>query len=127
CDPIESPSGRECEEITKRRRARIASTMAGSSGLVVIIVAIGGSAGGRGARVRGAVAADLVEQLLDPVLAGDRLVVDELELGDALQAQARADLAAQERNRAMERAVRALTRLVVTERGVVHARVLQVG
>ena len=27
CEPIESPSGRECEESTKRRRARIASTM----------------------------------------------------------------------------------------------------
>ena len=55
----------------------------------------------------GAAARMLVQELLDAVLAGDRLVVDELQLGHALQPQPRADLAAQER-RARARAPCAL-------------------
>src|SRR5689334_18624414 len=68
--PIESPSGRECEEMTNRRRARIASTIREMSGSVAAIVSV-----------------DFVEDLVDPVLAGNRLVVLELELGHALQPQ----------------------------------------
>jgi hypothetical protein len=94
-----------------------------SAGLVVIVVRLGGCAS---RRRTGGLGANLVEQLLDPVLAGDRLVVDELELGDALQAQPRADLAPEEGNRAVQRPARALARPVVAERRVVDARVLQV-
>src|SRR6266550_2764176 len=122
---MESPSGRLCDEIANRCRPRIASTICAMSGLFVIIV------GGRGSGARQCFApfadANLLEELLDPVLAGDRLVVDEIELGDALQPQARADLAPQERHRAVERARRALPRLLVAERGVVDASQLEIG
>ena len=59
---------------------------------------------------------DLVQQLLDAVLAGDRFVVDERQLGDALQAEPRPDLPAQERRRPLERAAAVRARLVVAER-----------
>src|SRR6185503_17975355 len=122
---MESPSGRLCEEITNRCRVRIASTIRAISGLFVIIVGGWGSAA---RRFLGVFAdANLVEELLDAVLPGDRLVVDEIELGDALQPQARADLAPQERHRALERARRALLRLLVTERRVVDASQLEIG
>src|SRR6185295_1717069 len=125
---MESPSGRLCEEITNRCRVRIASTicaMSGLSGLFVIILVERGSGVRR--LLRTLADANLVEELLDPVLAGDRLVVDEIELGDALQPQARADLAAQKRHRPLERARAALLRLLVAERRVVDASQLEIG
>src|SRR3954469_15387041 len=122
CEPIESPSGRECEESTNRCRVRTASTIRAISGLVVVI-----RGGSRSARPPGAAGANVVEQLFDPVLAGNRFVVVELQLGGALEAQARAELAAQERRGAAERLGRGGARLVVAERGVVDPRVLQVG
>src|SRR5580765_2245845 len=122
CDPIESPSGRACEDSTKRWRARTASTICRSSGLVVVI---GGRFGRHGAA--GAAGADAVEELLDPVLAGDRLVVEELEFGHALQPQPRTDLAPQEHRGAAQRLRAGGARLIVTERGVVDARVLEIG
>src|SRR6478736_17619 len=95
CEPIESPSGREWDERTKRWRERTASTMRAMSGLVVIGVCRGIGCGAR--RVfRGA---NLVEELFDPILAGDRLVVEELELRRPFQPQPRSDLTAQERRR----------------------------
>src|SRR5712691_11508300 len=118
---MESPSGRECEESTNRCRARIASTICRISGLVVIILRSAGSAAGR--RLGGA---NLVEELLDPVLAGNRFVVDELELRDALQPQPRSNLPPQKRHGALERARRAPAFLFVAKRGVVHARLLQI-
>src|SRR5258708_15077884 len=117
CDPMESPSGRECEESTNRRRVRTASTICWISGLVVVI---GGRIRRHGAA--GAAGADGVEELLDPVLAGDRLVVKELELRHALQPQARADPAPQEHRGAAQRPGGVGARLVVTQRAVVDAR-----
>src|SRR3954463_13551334 len=122
CDPIESPSGREWDERTKRWRERMASTMRAMSGLVVI--GICRRVGGRVSRVlRGA---NLVEEPLDAVLAGDRFVVEELGLRRALQPQPRSDLPPQERRGAAERPFRVPPRRVVAERGVVNARLLQI-
>src|SRR6185295_5584391 len=50
----------------------------------------------------------------------------ELQLGHALQPQARSDLAPEERRRALERARRIAPRLVVAESREMHARDLQV-
>src|SRR3954465_10889546 len=134
CDPIESPSGREWDERTKRWRERIASTMRAMSGLVVI--GICRRVGGRVSRVlRGA---NLVEELLDAVLAGDRFVVAELAPRRALQPPPPPDLPPharrgaagrlppQERGGAAERSFRVPPRRVVAERGVVNARLLQI-
>ena len=41
CDPIESPSGRACDESTKRCRARIASTISLNLRAFVVIVVVG--------------------------------------------------------------------------------------
>src|SRR5215472_6511521 len=114
CDPIESPSGREWDESTKRCRALIASAIRMISGFVVIV----GS---------GAAGAQVLEQLFDPILTGDRFVVDEFELGHAPQPQPRSDLPPQERNRAMQRAVRLAPRALVAERREEHAGVLEIG
>src|SRR6185436_508538 len=67
CDPIESPSGRACDDTTNRCRARIASTIRSTVALVVI-----------GRMVAGF---DFVEQLFDAILPGDGLVVEERQLG----------------------------------------------
>src|SRR5512144_2355064 len=77
-DPIESPSGREWEEIRNRWRERMASTICSSSPFVVIV-------GGAGRM-------DFVEELFDTILPGDRLVVGERQLGHTLQTEARTDL-----------------------------------
>src|SRR5262245_19910880 len=113
CDPMESPSGRACDDSTNRCRLRTASTISRIAGLVVI-----------GGRSRSA--ADLVEQLLDAVLAGNRFVVVERELRRALQPQARADLAPQEAGGAGQRPLGVATALLVAERRVVHASLLQI-
>src|SRR5438094_1737507 len=73
---------------------------------------------------------DLVEQLLDAVLAGDRFVVQELELRDPLEAETRPDLPPKERRGALEGAPAVRSRRAGvtrgTERGVVDTRQLQV-
>src|SRR5262245_11216969 len=112
CEPIESPSGRLCDERTKRWRWRIASTIRSNSGLRLVIVFVN---------------VKLVQELLDAVLARNRLVVDECQLGSPLQPQPRANLAAQKRRGAVERAPCVNSGLLVAERGVEHPRQLQVG
>ena len=67
------------------------------------------------------------EDPLDAVVPLDALVVEELELRCPAQPQPPADLTAQERRRALERPRRLAPRLLVAERRVVDARVLQVG
>src|SRR5204862_7780192 len=79
-EPIESPSGRLCDERTKRCRWRIASAIRSISGLRLVIV-FGN--------------VELVQDLLDAILAGDRLLVDERQLRSPLQPQPRAALPAQ--------------------------------
>src|ERR1700722_2977553 len=98
CEPIESPSGREWDEITNRVRGPIASTICWISGAseVGVIVSLRpvvrrldhsvAARVGRDARL------DLVEELFDAVLPGDRIVVHEGELGHPPQPQARSDL-----------------------------------
>src|SRR5262249_1957762 len=112
------PSGRAWEESTNRRRDRIASTIDPISGLVVIGIRMRAAGAVRGV--------DLVEELLDSILAGDRFIVEELELGHALQPQPRADLPPQKRRGALEGAGGVPARRVVAERRVRHAGVLQV-
>src|SRR5262252_8071659 len=114
CDPIESPSGRECDERTKRCRERIASTICASSGGVVVI-GIRGCVGGVDGSFRGA---NVVQELLDAVLAGDGFVVEELDLRRPFETQPGADLASHERGGAAERAIGAAAGLVVAQRGV---------
>src|SRR5262245_54948095 len=94
CDPIESPSGRECDETTKRCRERMASTICGSSGGLVVI-GIGGCVGGVDGSLRGA---NVVQELLDAVLAGNGFVVEELDLGRPFEAEAGPDLAPEKRH-----------------------------
>src|SRR6266540_12883 len=113
CDPIESPSGRACDDRTKRCLARIASTICCICGLFVIVWG----------RRR---ALELVEQLLDPILPGDRFVVVEPQFWRAPQAQTGSELTAQKRRGPFERARGVLETLRVAERRVVDACLLQV-
>src|SRR5579862_7953969 len=133
-DPIESPSGRACDEMTKRRRSRIAAAIrstAAGSGLAIVVGVIGRRGGrGRSGSVR---SVELAQQALDPVLARDRFVVEELELGSPPQTQCRADAASEERRRAVEGLRGVLPRLVIAQaagrrpdRRVVDACELQV-
>ena len=74
------------------------------------------------------VGVQLVEDLLDAILAGDRLVVDELQLGDALAAAAaRRSGGAGTAWRGRAPCALSCARLLVAEHGVVDARQLQVG
>src|SRR5262245_13990945 len=106
CEPIESPSGRECDDSTNRRRPRMACAMSLVNGLLVIVW-------------RRGLGVDLAEQLLDAILAGDRFVVVKGQFWRALQAQAGADLPPQEPAGARERAVGIAAALFVAERRVV--------
>ena len=72
----------------------MASTICCISGLWVIILA----------RLTGGLfGVNLVEQLLDAILSGDRVVVLESQLRGPLQAQAGAQLASEERRRPVQR------------------------
>src|SRR5229473_1977389 len=115
-DPIESPSGLACDEITNRCFVRSASTIARNGAVLVRFSVIVGTAGG----------VKLVEDALDPVLAFDRFVVGEFEIRRPLEAQARANLPPQERRGPFQRARARGSRRVVAERGVEDARQLQV-
>src|SRR5436190_7917650 len=121
---MESPSGRECDDRTKRWRERIASTMRciGAASVVVI----GGSVVRR-CGVGWRCAVKLVEDAFDPILTGDRIVVYEPEFGCAFQPQPRADLAPQKRGGPSERPGAGLARLVVAEHGIHDASHLQIG
>src|SRR5262245_48383303 len=68
----------------------------------------------------------LVEDAFDPVLAGYRIVVDEPELGRALQAKPRSDLASEEGRRTAEGTVARFPRFGVAEHGVEDACDLQI-
>src|SRR4051812_28952431 len=104
--------------MTNRCRARIASTIFCSSGLVVIVgVSVRSPRSGR---------ADFVQQPLDTILSGNRFVVEECQLRDPLEAQPRPDLPAQEWSGPLDGALAVLAGLLVAERGVVHARSLKV-
>src|SRR5918994_7370294 len=123
CEPMESPSGRECELITNRWRARIASQMRaiGPALLFAVVWWWGILSGPRVVRV------DLLQQLLDARLVGNRLVEDERDFRHAPQAQALGQLAAHERCHAFERLFRRPLRRGVTEAGVVDVGGLHVG
>src|SRR4051794_14798239 len=101
CDPMESPSGRECELMTNRWRSRIASQIrVTASVLFVGVVWWGILCGTRVGRV------DLLQQLLDPRLVGDRLVEHEINLRDPAQAEPLGELAPHERRHAQKRLLR---------------------
>src|SRR5262245_28258635 len=114
CDPIESPSGRACDDSTNRCRSWMACAMSLITGLLVIVW-------------RRGLGVDLAEQLLDAALAGNRFVVVEGQFRRTLQAQARADLPAQKSAGARERAVGVAAALLVAERRVVDVGLLEIG
>src|SRR5688572_29354681 len=111
---MESPSGREWDDSTNRLPARTASTIRCSSGAIVLIVAIGGRGG-----IGRLVGAKLVEDLLDAILAGHRVVVEESELGRPSQAQARPDLTPEKRRGPVERLGARGARFLIAEHRVV--------
>src|SRR6185436_19334964 len=134
--PIESPSGRECEEMTNRCRARMASAICRISGSVAAIAArrrvwFGGRVWIGGVRLQANLVAftfvQLVDDLIDAIGAGGRVVVLKPELGHALEPQPGANLAAQERRRALEGPGAVRARLLVPEHGVEDAREVDVG
>src|SRR3954469_14862678 len=114
---MESPSGLACEVIRKRRRAWMASQIS-VLGFFVVIGSVG--------RARRRLGLQVLQDLLDAIVLRDRLVVEERQLRHAPQPDARAELAAQERRRAVERLRRLALRLLVAERRVVDPRDLQI-
>src|SRR5688572_17468971 len=131
CDPIASPSGRTWEVSTNRRRFRISSTArarpstwlgAGpptSLAVVIVGVAI--------VRASGFLFMKVAEDLFDAVLVLDGLVEPELDFGNPAQADARADLAAEERRRPLERLLRLDPLFRIAERRVEDLGDLEVG
>src|SRR5688572_5383815 len=117
CDPIASPSGRECDVTTKRCRWRMASRMAAIDSALIRIV---GGTGGVGCvrcvgyvgcvrlarrsadRRGGGCVRDFAQQLFDAVLVADALVELEGDFGGAAQTKALTDLPAHEPRRALE-------------------------
>src|SRR5690606_25282699 len=126
CDPMASPSGRTWELITNRWRAWIASamrpTISRRSSLIGLAVGNGVLVSPRLGSAPGVLAADFLEQLLDPRLVVDGLVVREGQLRHAPEPQPLPEGAAQEGQRPLERAGGPLPRGGVAERGGVHAR-----
>src|SRR5262249_26246312 len=78
-------------------------------------------------RARGRLGLQLLQDLLDPIAPGDGLVVEELDFGDAAEADALSELAAQERRGALERPCGLTLRLLVAHGRVVHPRDLEIG
>src|SRR5262245_43284642 len=138
CEPIASPSGRTCDESTKRCRLRISSAMRArtlTSVAVVIVSGYGIRNLGSGLGIRLGMAlggaprvffVKVAQNLFNPVLVCDRFVEPEFELGDAAQLQPRADLAAEEACGARERTRRLLSRVGIAQACVEDARQLQV-
>src|SRR2546425_9574339 len=120
CEPMASPSGRTWDEMTKRRRCRISSVMRSRTDVSLVVVVIRYRRGGF-------VGMKVAQDLLDPVLALDRLVEPEFELRNAAQPQAPADVPPHERRGAIQRPRRLPARFLIAERRVVDARELQVG
>src|SRR6478752_5623868 len=79
-----------------------------------------------GLRVTRGLRLQLMQDLLDAILSGHRLIVDELQLRSALQAEPPADLPPQERSHALERTRGVRAALVVAKRGVHHPCLLQI-
>src|SRR5258705_8562565 len=153
CEPMASPSGRTCEDSTKRCRVRISSAirarMAAAVSVAVVVIRPESGNCGPGCGIRdpgsgavvvtlgvgrwklgfplGVFLVDVAKDLFDAVLVRDRLVEPELDLGDAAELQPRAELAPEEAGRALQRAGRLLAGLLIAERGVEDARDLQVG
>src|SRR4026208_660217 len=130
CDPIESPSGLAWDVSRKRWRRRTSSQIRRTAAAAVstrslIIV-------GRteclvvGFGPCGPFCFQLLKNSFDAVALFDRLVVEERQFRDTLQPKALTDLAAQKRRRPIERTRRLPLRLVVPDRRVIHAGLLQI-
>lgn len=70
---------------------------------------------------------EIPEELLDAILTGDRLVVQEFQLRHAFQTEPRADLAAEERDGSTERPLGISPRMFIAERGEEDPGLLDVG
>src|SRR5258705_2397078 len=127
CEPIESPSGRTCEDSTKRCRLRISSAIRARIAVSVAVVVTLGVGRWKLGVPLGVLLVDVAEDLFDAVLVGDRLVEPELDLGDAAELQPRAELTPEEAGRALQRARRLRAGLLIAEGRVEDARQLQVG
>src|SRR5688500_8905766 len=131
-----SPSGRACEVTTKRRRLWTTSTMRATVSWSVPLWIIG--EGANRARIVGRLGSgalalplrfffmEIAEDLLDPVLVGDRFIEMELQFGHAAELQPASDLTPEERRRAFERLLGLAPRLRIAHRRVIDARELQV-
>src|SRR5689334_9564801 len=131
CEPMASPSGRTCDDSTKRCRLRISSaTRARADTSVVAVIVTGSGIRNPGSAVGGTLCVLLVnvaKDLLDAVLIRDRFVEPELQLRHAAQVgQSRADLPPEEAGRARQRPRRFLARLLIAKAGVENAGQLQI-
>src|SRR5262245_36797444 len=120
-DPMASPSGRTCDDSTKRCRLRISSAMRARTLTSVAVVIVAGFGGAL--RV---LFVNVAQDLLNPILVRDRFVEPEFELGDPAQLQPGADLAAEEAGGPGECARGLLARVGIAQACVVHASQLQV-
>src|SRR5436190_6909956 len=130
CDPMASPSGRTCEDSTKRWRPRISSAIRAravtSLAVVLIVPAANREISALGCALR-VLLMNVSKDLLDAVLVLDRFVEAELNFWDVSQMmQPAADLAAEKSGGALERPRRVLARFLIAEARVEHARQLQV-
>src|SRR3954470_830470 len=121
-----------------RCRTRIASAIAWGSAVVIVVSGdpftpdialrrVGWLAAVASRAVSRFGGVQFVQQLFDAVLAGDGLVIDEVQFGHALQPQPRPDLPAQEGRRPSDGALRVAARLIVAKHGEENPRRLQVG
>src|SRR5512145_388654 len=111
CEPMESPSGRACDVSRNRCRERMASRIwrrtggcRPSCGLFVVSVIV--SRRLLRGRDAGALRLQLLQDALDPIVALDALVEEELQLRDPAEPEPAAELTAQERRGALERPLR---------------------
>src|SRR5688500_9628934 len=124
-DPMASPSGRTWDDRTKRCRFRISSAACWRA-----VELFGGVVIRGGIRHRCPLAflfMKVAQDLLDPILVGDRLIEAEVDFGNAPQPQPATEMPPQERRRALEGFVGFATGLLVAEHGVENVGDLQVG
>src|SRR5712692_6332675 len=111
----------------------MASTICPSSGLLILLdsravaLALNARAVAFALGLRVGARMNLVEDPFDAVLAGNRVVVEKLQLRHAFEPQPGADLPAQKRHGAVERVGARPAGVLVAEHGVVDARLLNVG
>src|SRR5436190_13181312 len=118
---MESPSGRAWDVIRNRWRSLIASQSCASTESVRVGVIVSGVG-----MPRGTLRFEVLENLLDAIVARDGVVVEELEVRHAPEPQPAAELAPQERRGALQRPGAFTLRPLVSHRRVIDARELKI-